>query len=123
MGDETILIVDDDIDVQRKLSLTLRKQGYIPKSVSAGPLAIKIIELELIDMVILDINMPGLVGIDILKEMHIIKPNLPIIATSAFPTEEIMIESLEEGAYSFMRKPINTNYLKELIEEVLVKKR
>ncbi|MFH1860935.1 MAG: response regulator [bacterium] len=119
MSTDTILIIDDDIAVQRQLSITLRGRGYVTKIISSSPIAIKIVQAELIDVVVLDISMPGWMGIEILREIHISKPRLPVIVTSAFTTEELMIEALEKGAYSFMRKPVNTNFLNDLIEEAV----
>ncbi|OIP37322.1 hypothetical protein AUJ95_08315 [Candidatus Desantisbacteria bacterium CG2_30_40_21] len=119
MAEDTILIIDDDIVSQRSLSITLRSRGYITKIISSSPVAIKIVQAALIDVVVLDINIPGWMGMEILKEIHISKPKLPVIITSAFTTEELMIEAMEKGAYSFMRKPVNTNFLNDLIEEAV----
>jgi len=119
MAEDTILIIDDDIVSQRSLSITLRSRGYVTKIISSSPTAIKIVQTALIDVVVLDINIPGWMGMEILKEIHISKPKLPVIITSAFTTEELMIEAMEKGAYSFMRKPVNTNFLNDLIEEAV----
>ncbi|MBU0700140.1 response regulator [bacterium] len=119
MGIDTILIIDDDIAVQRQLSITLRSRGYVTKIISSSPVAVKIVQAEIIDVVVLDISMPGWMGMEILREIHISKPKLPVIITSAFTTEELMIEAMERGAYSFMRKPVNTNFLNDLIEEAV----
>ncbi|MBI4778676.1 response regulator [Candidatus Desantisbacteria bacterium] len=119
MGIDTILIIDDDVVSQRQISVTLRSRGYITKITSSSPVAVKIVQAELIDVVVLDISMPGWMGMEILREIHTSKPKLPVIITSAFTTEELMIEALERGAYSFMRKPVNTNFLNDLIEEAV----
>jgi two-component system response regulator (stage 0 sporulation protein F) len=116
---ETILIVDDDIDSSTSLERAISNTGYATRRADDGFLAIRIVKTESVDLVMLDVNLPGMNGILTLHEMKMIRPRLPVIMMTAHPTRQLMQEALEEGAASFVPKPLNLDYLRRVLQELL----
>ena len=119
MIQDTILIVDDDEPTSRSLEQSIGKSGYQIRLAPDGFVAIRIVQTELVHLVILDVNLPVRRGIVTLREIKQIKPQLPVIMMTANPSKEVMVEALEEGAYSFLQKPLDIFYLRKIIQELL----
>ena len=109
MGNELlkILIVDDDIDITEKLKNYLSKNKYEPIAVNSSKDALKIIKKDDIDLCILDVVLPVINGIDLLKKMKTFSPNLEVILISGFGTIDTVIEGMRQGAVDFIKKPFN----------------
>ncbi|MBF0540365.1 MAG: response regulator [Nitrospirae bacterium] len=100
-----ILLVDDDIDIQISLCEILKRKGYLAISAYTGEMAVGLFTKERPDTVLLDINMPGISGIEVLKRLKEIDTDIPIIMITAYGTVPIAIEALTLGAYNFFTKP------------------
>ncbi len=110
-----ILIVDDEFSICEVLAQFLKKDGYNVSMASNGEEAIGIIGRENIDMIISDIKMPGISGVDLLKRVKESAPSMPVLMTTGFPTLDTAIEALKLGAYDYMTKPF---HLEEIGEKV-----
>jgi CheY-like chemotaxis protein len=123
--DTRILIVDDEFSVREVLAGILRRAGHIADTASSGEAAIDRIQEVDYDLIILDLRMPGLNGVDTLRELRKYCPDLPIYISSGFYGEYIdeLREVAREGLdFELMDKPIGRNQLISVVEGVLCNK-
>jgi DNA-binding NtrC family response regulator len=119
MPQEKILVVDDELFVRELLFEFLTKQGYEVVLAESGEKALELCKVQPSQVVLVDLKMPGMNGIDTLKEIKQINSQaLPIIMTG-YPTLETSLEALRAGAYDYVIKPFKLNELKSLIERAL----
>jgi two-component system nitrogen regulation response regulator NtrX len=104
---KTILIVDDEPSIRTSLEGVLEDEGYRVISASDGYGALKIVEEEMPDLVILDIWMPGLDGIETLKRMRELHRSLEVIMISGHGTIETAVTATKLGAFDFIEKPLS----------------
>ncbi len=115
----TILIVDDEATQRKVLSGFLKKQGYKIYEASSGNQAIEITSKNIIDLVITDFKMPDISGIEVLKLVRSINPEIAVIIMTAFGTIETAVEAMREGAYNYLTKPINLDHFMTKLAELL----
>ncbi len=107
-----ILIVDDDKSVSNFLGRFLKQKGYLSvQSVSTGQEALDIIKKEDIALVLLDIKLPDMNGIDVLRKIKETEKDTVIIMITGFPEEDTAKEALKLGAYDYIMKPFDLAYL------------
>jgi len=111
----TILVVDDERSICDILTVYLHKSGYSVFQAQEGQQAVAIIKENVIDLVLSDIKMPGMNGVDLLKWIKEYNNSLPVIMTTGFPTLDTAIEALKLGAYDYLTKPF---HLEEIIEKI-----
>lgn len=116
-----ILICDDDIGVLEGLKMLFKDRGYDLLFVTNGPRALEIIKTQRVDLLLLDIIMPKMSGMDVLKEVAKIKPNLKTIIITALLHEGVAIELYRCGVIDFITKPLDKNKTLEIIAEALRK--
>jgi len=120
--DLNILIVDDDSSLRNMLSIVLKKEGYIIFSAENGKTAIKLLKKNHVDLIISDIKMPDISGIDLLQKVKSINPELPFILITAFSSTNDAIEAMKLGADDYITKPFNLDELKIIINKSIYKK-
>jgi DNA-binding NtrC family response regulator len=103
---ETILVVDDEAGPRESLRMIL-KPRYEVHTASGGQEALHLIQSKDIDVVTLDLNMPGLSGIDVLKEIKKLKPDTEVIVITGYGTLNHAQEAIRFGAGDFISKPFN----------------
>jgi len=109
---DVILIVDDDKTVRDFLERYLVQKGFAQViSVGSGEEAIKKMETADIKLVFLDVKMPGMNGIDVLRRIKKIKKETGVIMITGYPEEEVTKEAIKEGAYDYIIKPFDLAYL------------
>jgi len=107
-----VLIVDDDKNVRDFLERFLKQKGYLSvQSVESGKEAIDIIGEQDIKLVLLDIKLPGIDGIEVLRKIKEIKQDTGVIIITGFPEEATAKEALKLGAYDYIMKPFDLAYL------------
>lgn len=107
-----ILIVDDDKAVLDFLGRFLKQKGYRHiQSVKTAKEALKAIEKDDIKLILLDIRLPDMNGIEVLHRIKKMKKKIGVIMITAFPDEEMGKEALKEGACDYILKPFNLDYL------------
>lgn len=107
-----ILIVDDDKNVRDFLELFLKKKGYMQVlTAESGLDALKIVEKENIRLVLLDIMLPGMDGLEVLRKIKSMKKETGVIMITGFPDEQKAKEMIKEGAYDYIVKPFDLTYL------------
>ncbi len=117
-----ILVVDDDPGVLGALS-ELLKDNYLPIPVSSGQEAIDQVQKKSsLDLVLLDINMPDTDGIETLRQIKTVDPNLDVIMVTANNTAEAAIKTIKYGAYDYVTKPFDIEDLTAIINRALEKR-
>lgn len=115
MEKERILVVDDEIEACRTLKDFMVLKGYEVQTALSGKEAIEMVESFNPHIVLLDIIMPGMGGIDTLKEIKKVAPKTGIIMVSAVAEEDIARKTLELGAYDYILKPFDLQYLEKVV--------
>lgn len=106
-----ILIVDDDEGVRGSLSAFFKKMGWLTREVPSGRKAMEALSDGEFDVVLLDIIMPVTDGIDTLHELKKIKPKIPVIMITAFPSTDSAVHAMKRGACDYISKPFNIEEL------------
>jgi two-component system nitrogen regulation response regulator NtrX len=104
---QKILIVDDEPSIRETLSGILIDEGFVPVNAETAVQAISILNAEEIDLVLLDIWMPEMDGIEALRQIKKIHPELPVIMISGHGTIETAVQATKIGAYDFFEKPLS----------------
>ncbi len=115
----TILIVDDDDQLRRSFQKLLVEEGYTAESAASGEEGIRRIRKSLPDLVILDMRLPGMNGLQAFSEIHRMEPKLPIIIMTAFGTTEDAIEATKLGAFDYVLKPFEIPGMLGIIRQAL----
>jgi DNA-binding NtrC family response regulator len=115
----SILIVDDDEIMQQTLSDVLKKKGYEIFSVSSGNGALSIIKKNIIDLVLLDMRLPDVDGIEVLKKIKELDTEILVIMMTAYSDVQTAVSAMKSGAYHYINKPFELEELKLLIEKGL----
>ncbi len=116
---ETILIVDDEKNYPMILSAVLEDAGYKALTAASGVEALDVLNSCLVDLVLTDVTMPGMSGIDLLENIKGIKPDLPVIIMTAFGSVEKAVDAMHKGAYTFISKPFENDALIAHISKAL----
>ena len=118
-----ILIVDDDKNIRKSLSETLKDEGFLVSSVDSGASSLKFMENENVDVVLLDIWMKEIDGIETLKSIKERFPDVPVIMMSGHGTVETAVRATKLGAFDFLEKPLSLEKLLVQINNLLEMKR
>jgi len=119
---EKILIVDDDELIRTTLGIKLTQDGYSVSIADSGESALKILKAESFDIILSDLRMMGMDGIDLLKQAKTLQPEAEVIILTGHASLESAIEALRLDAYDYLLKPINDSKLKMVITRCLEKK-
>jgi len=107
MTEHKILIADDDESIRFVLSKALEKEGYLPLPARDGKETIKLLELDPVSAVFLDIFMPDINGLDLIPEILEIQNSVSIVVITAHGDTQTAIESAKQGAYDYITKPFD----------------
>jgi len=117
-----ILVVDDEKDIVEILSHSLRRRGYEVETAITGEEGIKKAENKKFDVALLDINLPGMDGIQVLEQIKKIDPEIEVIMVTGFGSIESAIDTLKKGAYDYIQKPVNSDKIAVSVEKALEKR-
>jgi two-component system response regulator PilR (NtrC family) len=118
-----ILIVDDEQSMRDFLAIMLRKEGYEVVTVEDGAEAIKAIEEDIYDLVITDIKMPGIDGLQVLRCVKRASPNTLVIVITAYSSTEDAVFAIKQGALDYITKPFEIEKIKLVIKKALERKK
>jgi len=121
MDKKLILIVEDDARVGESLRLLLKKKGYATLLASGGKEALQLFRQKPVDLVITDLVMPKMDGIEVLEAIKGVKPETEVIVISAQGTIEKAVQAMKLGAFDFIEKPINPRAISWVVERALEK--
>jgi len=117
-----ILVVDDEQSMRDFLSIMLKKEGYDMVAAENGAGALKAVQAEIFDLVITDVKMPGVDGIEVLRTVKDVSPETVVIMITAFATTETAVEAMKLGAYDYITKPFKVDEIKLVIQKALEKR-
>jgi DNA-binding NtrC family response regulator len=119
----SILIVDDEFIVRDSLSKWFIQDGYRVGVAENGAQALKMMNEGPWDVIFIDIKMPGMDGLELQKRIKEIDPTAIIIIITAFASVDSAVKALKEGAYDYVTKPIDPDYLSHLVKNVIKQKK
>jgi DNA-binding NtrC family response regulator len=115
----TILIVDDERNQREILGSILKSEGYSPVLAGSGTEALRALEREPVDLVLTDLVMPGMTGVELIDAVHARNPGVPILLTSAYGTIQTAVDAIKKGAYYYFEKPVDKARLLIIIERAI----
>lgn len=118
-GKYQILIVDDESSQRRVLEYNLQQEGHETHTAASGEEGLEILKDSPIDVVITDIKMPTMNGVELLSEIKRLYPDVQVILITAYATVESAIEAMKLGAYDYIQKPLNRDELKMAVKKAL----
>lgn len=122
MEDMRILLVDDEEDFRKTLANRLRKRKLEVIEAESGPAALEFFSGQAVDVVVLDVRMPGMDGIQVLKRMKETKPLVEVIMLTGHASVESGIEGMRLGAFDYLMKPCDINELILKIQDAYQRK-
>lgn len=120
---KNILIVDDEASMREFLSIMLEREGYAPDTAENSAAALQCLSAKEYELVISDVNMPGLDGIGLLGRIKSCSPDTPVMMITAFSTTEQAVEAMKHGAYNYISKPFKVDEIKLLVRNAIEKRR
>ena len=111
-----VLVVDDNQEFCQNVKDILEMKDYAVSTARDGFQALKLVEGDSFDVVLMDVKMPGMDGLETFKKLKTIAPQVAVIMVTAFAVEDLIREALQEGAFGSMGKPLDFGRLFELIE-------
>ncbi len=117
--DRTVLVVDDDDAHRLMLREAVRNWGVRSVEADSGEAALKVLETEIVDLILLDVKMPGIGGLEALKHIKAFNPALPVIMITAYATVQTAVEALKLGAGDYLIKPLNIDELEEAVQAAI----
>ena len=115
----TLLVADDDPGLRESLERTLTREGYRVVLASDGRAALERVQAGGVDLIVTDLKMPGLNGLELLRAAKAIMPDVDVILLTAFGTVEEAVKAMKDGAYDFLTKPFRREQLIKLIDKAL----
>ena len=116
-----ILVVDDDLALRQALDKALAKEGYDVLVAAGGQEGLNLLRSRPVNVMLLDLKMPGLGGLELLKAAKLLLPDVEIIILTGHGTIDEAVEAMKEGAYDFITKPFKRLHLLKAVEKALEK--
>jgi DNA-binding NtrC family response regulator len=120
---EKILVIDDEKNLRVSLSMILERAGYVVTVSSGSEEALEALELNSFDLVFLDLNMPGMNGIDLLPVVLNLYPRMPVLILTGNGSLETAQKAVDFGVKGYLLKPINPYVLLERVSQILKEER
>jgi two-component system nitrogen regulation response regulator NtrX len=119
VGAKKILVVDDQESMREMLSELLQMMGYEARAVDGGQQALQSLQETETDLVITDLNMPGMDGMELMKRIKMLYPGLPVIIITGYGTFNTERQVLSSGADGYIPKPCTINRVQETVNQAL----
>ena len=119
---QTILVVDDDPSNRVTLERLLKREGFTVHHAASGREAMESLRARAVDLVLTDLKMPGMSGLDLLKAVRAVDPDVEVVVMTAYGTVETAVEAMKEGAYDFVAKPLKRLELVTTVRKALEKR-
>ena len=114
-----ILVVDDELSMREFLTIFLKKQGYEALGAEDGETALRLVEDNPVDLVISDIRMPGMSGLELLAALKVQRPDTPFILITAFASPEDAVTAMKNGAFDYITKPFQLDEVRRIVKAAL----
>jgi two-component system, NtrC family, response regulator PilR len=119
---DKILVVDDEQSMREFLEIMLKKEDYKVSLASNGEEVLKLLERDIFDLVLLDVRMPKMDGIAVLKKIKALATETIVIMITAYASHDTAVKAMKEGAYDYITKPFKIDEIKLIIKNALEKK-
>jgi len=119
MSKGRILIVDDEKNMREVLEIFLRNEGYNVSVADSGERAVEAMRHDIFDLVITDMKMPGMSGIDLLKNIKQISPETIVVIITAYGTTESAVQAMKLGAYDYIQKPFEMDDIRLVVKNAI----
>ncbi len=117
-----ILVVDDEPTVCEACHETLAIEGYMVDTVLSGEEALKTLQTNTYDIILVDLKMPGMSGLEVLEKVKEVAPKADMVMMTGYATVESAVEAMKLGAIDYIKKPFTNRELSDKILQVLEKK-
>jgi putative two-component system response regulator len=117
LNNNSLLVVDDDPYVLESISSLLKEFGFQVCTCQSAAAALEKMKKIRFDVVLTDIKMPSVTGIELLQQIHAVNPQIPVILLTAFAELEVAVDAVKRGAFDFITKPYNPEYLVHAVEK------
>jgi two-component system response regulator PilR (NtrC family) len=114
-----ILVVDDEKSMREILQIFLRNEGYEVTTANNGEVAVEALKKDIFDLVITDMKMPRMDGLELIKNIKEMTPETAVILITAFGTTESAIDAMKHGAYDYIQKPFQMNDIRLIVKNAL----
>jgi len=118
----SILIVEDDTKLRGALKEIMTREGYAVDATESGDTAVSMIQDTAYDLVITDLKLPGIDGMDVLRSVQRLARDTSVIIVTAYATVDTAVEAMKEGAEDYIAKPFNLDEIRLVVRKVLDKK-
>ncbi len=118
-----VLVVDDEESMRRFLTILLEKEGYEVACCAGGDEAVKNLEAHGSDLLITDLRMPGMTGVELLEKAQALDPALPVIVLTAYASEASAVEAMAKGAYQYLEKKAKNDEIVLVVKNALSMRR
>jgi DNA-binding NtrC family response regulator len=115
----TILVVDDELNIRRVLERAFAKEGYQVQTAEGGHQALRLLAETPCDLMLTDVVMPDMTGLELLKRARQQHPNLQVVLMTAYGTIPTAVEAMRAGAYDFLTKPLDMEVLRKVVRNAL----
>ena len=116
---KTILAIDDDESLRRVVEYNLLEEGYRVITAADGPSGLEAFQRQPVDIVLTDIRMPAMEGLELLARLKAMQPELPVIVLTAFGTIDSAVEAMRLGAFDYLTKPFSRDQLRAAVRKAL----
>jgi len=117
-----ILIVDDDESIRISFKQVLAKDGHQATIVENGSLALEQVKKNQIDLAFVDLKMPGIDGMEVLKQIRNLSPKTDVVIITGFGTVATAVEAMKYGAYDYIQKPFPVETIRQVLKKIVEKK-
>lgn len=122
MNPASVLIVEDDTKLRNALKEIMTREGYAVDATESGDIAVSMIKDTVYDLVITDLKLPGMDGMDVLRAVQKLARYTSVIIVTAYATVDTAVEAMKEGAEDYIAKPFNLDEIRLIVRKVLDKK-
>jgi DNA-binding NtrC family response regulator len=119
MTERRVLLVDDEDSLRLTLAANLELEGFVVTEASSGAPALELAKRQSFDLVLTDIRMPGMNGVELYHQLRELHPRLPVVLMTGFALEELVTEALESGAYTVLSKPFNVEHAISVLKQAV----
>ncbi|EAT14546.1 sigma-54 dependent transcriptional regulator [Desulfuromonas acetoxidans] len=119
MSQPRILVVDDEAVIREAVKRILEQEGYEVITATSGHTALEKVQIDDFTVVISDLKMPGMGGMEVLKSIKILQPDVPVIIITGYATVETAVDAIKNGAFDYLSKPFTPPQVKEMVNKAI----
>jgi DNA-binding NtrC family response regulator len=111
--------VDDEEAIRELMIAALASKTRTVLTAGSGDEALEIVKRTDVDLVLLDLSMPGMNGVDTFREIHSLRPALPVMIVTAYPDSDLMAKALEIGPFTMISKPVDLAQIQKTVDRIV----